>query len=124
MTRREEIANEATKASAEYRFGQFYSYNNDIYSGFIQGSEWADEHPKSYWINCKDKLPYEFENLLDKEDINCTVPVLVYNKITDDVYIDIMIIFIDKELGRYWKWVDSVSSYITHWRPLPDKPQI
>ena len=122
MTRREEIANEATKASAEYRFGQFYSYNNDIYSGFIQGSEWADEHPKSSWINCKDKLPYEFENLL--EDTKHTVKVLVYNAEENSIDTDWMYRCVYNDNNIIWEWINSVSSNITHWMPLPDKPQI
>ena len=123
MTRREEIANEATKASAEYRFGQFYSYNNDIYSGFIQGSEWADEHPKSSWINCKDKLPYEFENLLYQNNKERTLPVLVYNELTDEISIDFMTHeFYYWQNRKIWEW--SNDDYISHWMPLPDKPQI
>lgn len=123
MTRREEIANEATKASAEYRFGQFYSYNNDIYSGFIQGSEWADEYPKSSWINCKDKLPYEFENLLYQNNKECTLPVLVYNELTDEISIDFMTHeFYYWQNRKIWEW--SNDDYISHWMPLPDKPQI
>lgn len=123
MTRREEIANEATKASAEYRFGQFYSYNNDIYSGFIQGSEWADEHSKSSWINCKDKLPYEFENLLYQNNKERTLPVLVYNELTDEISIDFMTHeFYYWQNRKIWEW--SNDDYISHWMPLPDKPQI
>ena len=123
MIRREEIANEATKASAEYRFGQFYSYNNDIYSGFIQGSEWADEHPKSSWINCKDKLPYEFENLLYQNNKERTLPVLVYNELTDEISIDFMTHeFYYWQNRKIWEW--SNDDYISHWMPLPDKPQI
>ena len=36
--------------------------------GFTAGVKWADEHPKSPWINVKDDLPCNHEELLNPDD--------------------------------------------------------
>lgn len=114
MTREEEIIN----ASKQHKNPLFSNYGD----AFEAGAKWADEHPKSSWINCKDKMPYEFENLL--EDTRHTVKVLVYNAEENSIDIDWMYRYVCDDNNIIWKWFDSVSSCITHWMPLPDKPQI
>ena len=48
MTREEEIR----KASAKIK--GYYDWEHDA---FIEGAQWADEHPKNPWIRVKDQLP-------------------------------------------------------------------
>ena len=47
MKREEEIANASTVYS-EYEYNQI-----DFKNGFFTGAKWADENPKSSWINMK-----------------------------------------------------------------------
>lgn len=115
MTREEEIIN----ASKQHKNPLFSNYGD----AFVAGAKWADEHPKSSWINCKDKLPYEFENLLYQNNKERTLPVLVYNELTDEISIDFMTHeFYYWQNRKIWEW--SNDDYISHWMPLPDKPQI
>ncbi len=77
------------------------------------------------WIKVSDKLPFEFENLLRKNNRKCTLYVLVYNKKTDSIETDFMI----KELYYWnkrelWSWYYNDKNHITHWMPLPKKPVI
>lgn len=121
MTRQEEIKNKAIEKSAEYRFGQFYSYNNDVYSGFIQGAEWADKNQPSPWIKIEDDLPCNHKELLNKDDPRYTVPVLIkrHNVTNGEIrYVEtVMTIYCSKE----WIWMDVNAKHkVTHWMPIPN----
>lgn len=75
------------------------------------------------WISCKDKMPYEFENLLYENNKERTLPVLVYNELTEEISIDFMIHeFYYWSNNKIWEWNDD--DYTSHWMPLPDKPQM
>lgn len=77
------------------------------------------------WIKVSDKLPFEFENLLQKNKENCTLYVLVYNKKTDSIEIDFMIKeFYYWKKRELWSWYYNDKNHITHWMPLPKKPVI
>lgn len=117
MTREEEIENKAIEKSAEYRFEQLYSYNNDVYSGFIQGAQWADKNPKSSWISVEDDLPCNHKELIspDKSNENLTVTeyvvAVVYGfKLLSRMY----------ELDGKWYWETDEP---THWFPIPKPPK-
>lgn len=111
MTRDKEIENKAIEKSAEYRFGQLYSYNNDVYSGFIQGAQWADKNPQSPWISAKDDLPCNHEELI--EGVN-TKRVIIYTGAT-----------VDSNRMNYikgkWQWFGGRK--VTHWMPIPEMPK-
>ena len=56
MIRKEEIR----KAASEYIVNNSideYIQISDCKDSFIEGAKWADNHPKSPWINSKNKLP-------------------------------------------------------------------
>lgn len=50
MTRTEEIQQ---AADANFR----PEWHGSLIDAFVQGAEWADEHPKSSWISVEDRLP-------------------------------------------------------------------
>lgn len=112
MTREEEIENKAIEKSAEYRFGQLYSYNNDVYSGFIQGAQWADKNPKSLWISVDDDLPCNHKELLVNDTL--TKSVIIRNS---DGSIEFSLMYLDVE----WKWMSGDNP--THWFPIPESPK-
>lgn len=111
MTREKEIENKAIEKSAEYRFEQLYSYNNDVYSGFIQGAQWADENPKSPWISVKDDLPCNHKELLVNDTL--TKSVIIRNS---DGSIEFSLMYLD---GK-WYWETDEP---THWFPIPKPPK-
>lgn len=59
MTREEQIQKEAVsfcnKICPQLLVGEY---------SFIQGAEWADEHPKSSWISVEDDLPKQDEEVI------------------------------------------------------------
>lgn len=65
-----------------------------------------DVHPVNQWISVKDRLPE-----------NC-IEVLVY-----DTDCGIVIGWYDKEIGDFAADFISPLDAVTHWQPLPEKPQ-
>lgn len=63
MTREEEIINAANELCNSFRGGKTYKL------GFAIGVKWADEHPKSPWINVEDDLPCNHEELMRTRDV-------------------------------------------------------
>lgn len=112
MTREEEIENKAIEKSAEYRFEQLYSYNNDVYSGFIQGAQWADKNPKSPWISVEDDLPCNHKELIRKNGFD-TKRVIV---VEDGGYHFDRMVFSNNE----WDW--AYATIPSHWFPIPKLP--
>lgn len=103
MTREQQIKQAAFERNCESDFD-----SNDGRNGFVEGAQWADEHPKSPWISVEDRLPE-----LDKE-------VIVLAK---DKFIDIDQLADNGEGGYYW-WKNERVIYceedkITHWMPIP-----
>lgn len=117
MTREEEIENKAIEKSAEYRFEQLYSYNNDVYSGFIQGAQWADKNPKSPWISVKDDLPCNHSDLILTYNGTpfSTKRVLVMTNICT-----LFLCEMKKDNDRGWIWNYPTKDKITHWFPIPE----
>lgn len=116
MTREKEIENKAIEKSAEYRFGQLYLYNNDVYSGFIQGAQWADKNPKSSWISVEDDLPCNHEELLKTPKSYRTKSVFVRfdNNMHGLMYMT--------KIPNKWEWFNKIKG-ITHWMPIPELPK-
>ena len=118
MTREKEIENKAIEKSAEYRFEQLYSYNNDVYSGFIQEAQWADKNPKSPWISVKDDLPCNHEELwLMTGSLIHTKKVLV---VLIDGTIRLLSMLYD-EVNNKWKWESKDN--IIFWTLIPELPK-
>lgn len=82
--------------------------------GFISGVKWADENPKSPWIDTDEDLPYKHDNLL----IKClhysskeTKPVLT---LSDEGSYQVCVMFVNEE-GK-WEWSCSVAP--CYWMPI------
>lgn len=88
-------------------------------SGFELGVKWADEHPKSPWIDVKEKLPYN--NNPNFIHFGFTNRVLVRNKNGD-----LFVAYMKKNKDNEWFWCNDTDdnfdllSYITHWMPIPN----
>lgn len=111
MTREEQIKEAAEDYSA-YRDATDEEdlYNSTELEAFKEGAEWADNHPKSPWINVQEDLPCNHSNLKSTEC--ATVNVFVCKK-GGSVSVDFMI----KRNGK-WEW-DSWRESYTHWMPIP-----
>ena len=111
MTREEEIINAANELCNSFRCGKTYKL------GFAIGVKWADEHPKSPWINVKDDLPCNHEELIIDDGLldKHTKPVIC-NKSYGVCCVGIMIYNVDRNA---WHWV---SEKPTHWFPIPKLP--
>ena len=108
MKREEEIAN-ASIVYSEYEYNQI-----DFKNGFFTGAKWADENPKSSWINIKDYLPCNHEELLiNNQKETKTVLVIVNGRI--------MMGSMYKK--RKWHWENVTGIEPTHWMPLPELPK-
>lgn len=100
-------------------------YNHDEYLGFLKGTEWADENPKSPWISVKDDLPCNHKELICEEDSRFTKYVLIrYIKISNGEmrYKDSMM---SKFGSKDWVWTDINTEKwkVTHWMPIPELPK-
>lgn len=79
---------------------------------FIEGAKFAIENQ---WIDCNDKMPFEYtELLLDKDN---TVPVLTKTKRLG--YLVQFMYYIETRQS----WTFSEGGGVTHWMPLPDLPK-
>ena len=76
---------------------------------FIEGAKFAIENQ---WIDCNDKMPYEYpELLLDRDN---TVPVLTKTERLGYL-VQFMYYIKTKQI-----WTFSEGGGVTHWMPLPD----
>ena len=117
---REEIRQEALKAEKEKfprcagdKGNSFHGVNSAYGLGFVDGALWADEKPKSLWINVKDDLPYKHNELIspdDKRDTKC-----VFTLINGCISLNMMY-----KLDGKWHWRYDKP---THWMPLPELPK-
>lgn len=59
MTREEEIK----QAASNYIKSDVVRAGNEYlaYGDFVNGVQWADEHPKSQWISVKERLPKKYD---------------------------------------------------------------
>ena len=79
---------------------------------FLEGANFAIENQ---WIDCNDKMPYEYpELLLDRDN---TVPVLTKTERLG--YLVQFMYYIETRQS----WAFSEGGGVTHWMPLPDLPK-
>ena len=79
---------------------------------FLEGANFA---LNNQWIDCDDKMPFEYpELLLDRDN---TVPVLT--KTERLCYLVQFMYYIETRQS----WAFSEGGGVTHWMPLPDLPK-
>lgn len=112
MTREEEINN----ASYAYWVNNYANiefideeekelHTQDIQESFINGAEWADQHP--HWISVKEELPKIGKDVLVLREDGEMQVAHQYNE----------------AIARWWS-VDGfpLKNNVTHWMPLPKMP--
>lgn len=98
--------------------------------GFIEGAEWADEHPISPWISVNSSNPSDhkvlhrtFNGILIRDKLR-TVPVIARAVNGDNVIHIMAYMYLNKDTNL-WEWVSlnkpigKVYS-ITHWMLIPE----
>ena len=108
MTRIEDINKASIEHASEVDEAYKYSYKD----GFIDGSVWADNHPKSPWISDKKDLPYKHEKLTHS---NYTDRVLVLSRHGFSE-----VAFMSK-IGDTWEWTTLI--VVLYWMPIPQLPK-
>ena len=79
---------------------------------FLEGAYFA---LNNQWIDCNDKMPFEYpELLLDKDN---TVPILTKTERLG--YLVQFMYYIETRQS----WTFSEGGGVTHWMPLPDLPK-
>lgn len=102
MTREKQIKQAALERNCDCDFD-----SNDGLNGFVEGAQWADEHPKSPWISVEERMPAKYELVLVK-----TGRGNFYLAEKDSV-----------SQPRDEFAIPQLSSYvngITHWMPIPE----
>lgn len=99
--------------------------DNDIQDAFYQGVKWADNNPKSDWINVEDDLPCNHEELIENEYYTKRVlVVLADNYNLSKKHIDICDMC--NKIGPFktdWYWKNIVDYHVVCWKPLPEMPK-
>ena len=109
MTREKEIFTAASKYIEDNSMPDGFVAITDHTIPFIEGAEWADNHPKSPWISVNEKLPP-----IEKDNLSIKV-IVVSNKgkIHFSRY--------DYDMEG---WISSVLDIVfTHWMPIPELPK-
>ena len=126
MTREEQIKKQAdiytddASNYTEWSDDGGWSDTNDIdlvEKAFIEGAEWADNHPKSPWISVDEDLPCNHEELIFLGGLiegSETIEVFARNEY-GDIWTDYMIY----ENGK-WRWNDFEPAY---WMIAPKLPK-
>ena len=88
---------------------------------FICGVRWADQNPENPWISVKERLPEDsLPDLSDKELGRKTVKVIV-------LMMDGRIMETCRRIYHdhlwYWNIPSRMHEQITHWMPIPPRPQ-
>lgn len=104
MTRKEEINIAASRYIEENTINRYITIS-DHKDSFIEGVEWADNHPKSPWISVEDDLPCNHEELKPNSYATYKVIVLLNDGRIRETYM-----FFDK-------WM-QYGKKITHWMPF------
>lgn len=112
MTREEEIKIAASKY-IENNSLDGYVQISDHKDSFIEGVEWADNHPKSPWINAKDDLPCNHKELIVKKGLMTKRVIVVEG---DSLYFDRMLLS-----NNEWDWIKSICP--SYWFPIPEPPK-
>lgn len=109
MTREKEINIAASKYIEDNSMPDGEVAISDHKDSFIEGAEWADNHPKSPWISVNEKLPPEEEDGL-------SIKVLVASN-KGNIHLSRY----DYNMGG---WISNVLDIIfTHWMFLPELPK-
>ena len=98
MSREEEIK----KASDE--LFKTRSCSKTYRMGFEVGAMWADNNPKTPWINTKDALPCNYKDLISKSHEDETLPVISF--LHGDVCLSKM-----QKVNEKWCWKDDEPEY-------------
>ena len=109
MTREEEINIAASRYIEENTINGYIAIS-DHKDSFIEGVEWADNHPKSPWISVEDDLPCNHEELKPNSYATYKVIVLLNDGRIRETYM------------FYDKWV-QYGKKITHWKPFIEPPK-
>lgn len=83
---------------------------------FYIGAKWADEHPKSPWINVEEDLPFNHKELLYDTESSIfpyTKPVLIRTK--ENAH-ELSYMYIHE---YRWNW-DYDLDEVTHWMSIPE----
>ena len=120
MTREEEIRNVIDTIFPIHPPEKGRKYEQALMAtGFEGGVKWADENPKSHWIDTDEDLPYKYDNLL----IKClpysskeTKPVLT---LSDDGSYQVCVMFVNDD-GK-WEW--SCSVVPCYWMSISEPPK-
>lgn len=122
MTREEqiiEVSIEYTMQNSPFCIGgdNFYEQARQLNrsKSFEDGAQWADDNPKSPWINVNDDLPCNHDELMDPSWHDETIVVLTV--CNDNYSLNWM------EMDRDGKWVWDSGDKITHWMRLPELPE-
>ena len=81
--------------------------------GFIAGAKWADNNPLLSWINVKNDLPYNHEELLNAKYGTKEVFILKSGGFPD----------IDYMLKVDGKWIWFTNKSPEFWMPIPKSPK-
>ena len=84
--------------------------------GFVAGVKWADENPKSHWIDTDEDLPYKHDNLLIKHlpySSTLTQPILA---LFDDGNYKVCEMYINGE--EQWEWSCGIAP--CYWMAIPE----
>ena len=117
MTRKEEIKC-ASKDYINYLLDKQEYHNEnyteyDIQQAFEKGAQWADDNPKSPWINVKADLPCNHEKLISLDDKRYTLYVVAV------IHNFIIMSRMYKEDDK-WYWENDEPTY---WFPIPELPK-
>ena len=93
-----------------------WSNSNDIdliEKAFIEGAKWADNNPKSPWINIEDDLPCNYEELTHSNYTDRVI-VLARNEFPE-------VEFMYKVEEGVWEW--TTLKNVSYWMPIPKLPE-
>ena len=112
MTREKEINIAASKYIEDNSMPDGEVAISDHKDSFIEGAEWADNHPKSPWISVDDDLP-------------CNHEEFTHSNYTDRVLISARNGFVEvafmSKIENVWVWETPIK--VSHWMPIPKLPK-
>lgn len=122
MTREEEIGNAIDTILPIPPSEKGRKYEQALMAtGFECGVKWADENPRTPWININDSFPNDETKL-------CIIYCEAYNKNSDDIenkHHEIYLANFDKQTSS-WVNVESYNNYffdVLYWMPIPELPK-
>ena len=91
-------------------------------TGFEAGVKWADSNTKSPWINVKNDLPCNHDELIENENYTKNVlAVLAWNNDPSKKHIEICNMC--NKIGSFntnWYWWNTAYYHVVCWKPLPE----